>query len=177
MGEDRTEKTKVENIWAVVAGGHHADGDAYAHFAGLIGGDEVAGTEQIVVSEVDCILLRTVHLRGDLHSEVGLVFTGEHAVGHLVQNLGELGCVVLAHGKNDGLPDLAANGVAQGVFDKGLAEDLIGRGRKEALLEFALLVGFLLVVALVVLKLDDKPVVRQKLGGDFGPGINDGRLR
>ena len=53
-GEDRTEKTEVENIWAIVAGGHHADGDAYAHFAGLVGGDEIGRAEQIVVGEVDC---------------------------------------------------------------------------------------------------------------------------
>ena len=57
-------------------------------------------------------------LRGDLHGEVGLVFAGEHAVGHLVENLRELGGVVLADGEDDGLADLAADRIAQGVFEE-----------------------------------------------------------
>ena len=52
----------------------------------------------------------SVHLGGDLHGKVGLVFAREHAVGHLVEDLRQLGGVVLADGEDDGLADLAADG-------------------------------------------------------------------
>ena len=56
-GEDRSEEAKVQDVRAVVAGGHHADRHADAGFAGFIGGDEVGGPEQVVVGEVDGELL------------------------------------------------------------------------------------------------------------------------
>jgi len=65
------------------------------------------------------MLLRAVHLRRDLHGEVGLVFAGEHAVGHVVENLRELGRVILADSKDNGLADLAADGIAQGGGSAG----------------------------------------------------------
>jgi hypothetical protein len=80
-----------------------------------------------------------VHLRGDLHGKVRLVFAGKHAVGHLVEDLRQLAGVVLADGEDDGLADLAADRVAQGVFQEGLAEELVGGFGEEALLELALL--------------------------------------
>ena len=55
--EDRPEQAEVENVGAVVAGGHHADGDADARLAGLVGRDEVGRAEQVVVGEVDGELL------------------------------------------------------------------------------------------------------------------------
>jgi len=36
--------------------------------------------------------------------------------------------MILTDGKNDGLADLATAGIAQGVFEKELAEKLIGGG-------------------------------------------------
>src|SRR3990172_8154957 len=47
--EDRTEEAEVEDVGAVVAGGHHADRHAHSRLAGLVGRNEVAGAEQIVV--------------------------------------------------------------------------------------------------------------------------------
>ena len=72
--EDRAKQPEVQDIRAVVARGHHADGDAYAGLAGLVGGNEVARPQQVVVGEVDGELLRVGDLRRDLHGEVGLVF-------------------------------------------------------------------------------------------------------
>ena len=62
MKRDRTEETEVEDVGAVVAGGHHADRHANPRFAGLIGGDEVARSEQVVVAEVDGELLGVGYL-------------------------------------------------------------------------------------------------------------------
>ena len=170
--EDRAEEAEVEDVGAVVAGGHHADRHADARLAGLVGGDEVAGAEQVVVGEVDGELLGVGDLRGDLHGEVGLVLAGEHAVGHLVEDLRQLGGVVLADGEDDGLADLAADRIAQGVFQKGLAEELVGGVGEEALLELALLEGLLLVFAGVVGERDDEALFGKQLGGDLGAGIH-----
>ena len=41
-GEDGAEQSDVENVRAVVAGGHHADGDADAGFGSMILRVEVA---------------------------------------------------------------------------------------------------------------------------------------
>jgi hypothetical protein len=56
--KDRAHQAQVEDVGAVVAGGHHADGDADAGLAGLVGGQEVGRAEQVVVGEVDGELLR-----------------------------------------------------------------------------------------------------------------------
>ena len=82
--EDGAKEAEVEEVRAIVAGGHHADGDANAGLAGFVGGDEVGGAEQVVVGEIEGVLLRTVHLRGDLHGKVGTVFAGEQEVGNFV---------------------------------------------------------------------------------------------
>ena len=130
--EDRAEQAEVQNVRAIVAGGHHADGDADARLAGLVGGNEIGRTEQVVVREIDGVLLRAIDLRGHLDGEVGLVLAGKHPVGHLVENLRELGGVILADGEDDGLADLAADRIAQRIFEKGLAEELIGRLRRRS---------------------------------------------
>ena len=75
IGRNRAE---VQDVRAVVAGGHHADRDADARLAGLVGRQEVGRAKQVVVGEIDGELLGVVDLRGDLHGEIGLVFAGEH---------------------------------------------------------------------------------------------------
>ena len=74
-----------------------------------------------------------------------MVLAGKNAVGHLIENLRQLGGVILADGEDDGLADLFADWIAQGVFQKGLAEELIGGISEEALFELTLLECFLLV--------------------------------
>src|SRR3970040_615417 len=81
--EDRTEETEVEDVGAVVAGGHHANRDTDACLAGLVGGQEIARAEQVVVAEVDGELLRIGYLGGDLDGEVRLILSWKHAVGPL----------------------------------------------------------------------------------------------
>jgi hypothetical protein len=68
----------------------------------------------------------------------------------LIEYLGQLGGVVLADGEDDRLADFAADRVAQGVFQKGLAQELVGGVGEETLLELALLEGLLLVLAAVI---------------------------
>ena len=124
------------------------------------------------MAEVDGELLGVGDLRGDLHGEVGLVLAGEHAVGHLVEDLRQLGGVVLADGEDDGLADLPADRIAQGVFQEGLAEELVGGVGEEALLELALLEGLLLVFAGIVGERDDEALFGKQFGGDLGAGIH-----
>ena len=174
--EDRAKEADVQDVGAVVAGGHHADRHADARLAGLVAGDEVARTKQIVVGEVDGELLGVGYLRGDLHREVGLVAAREHAIGHLIENLRQLRGVVLADSKDDGLADLPADRVAQGVFQKRLAQQLVGVVGKEALLELALLEGLLLVLASVIGEGNDEALLREQRGGDFGAGVDHGRV-
>ena len=128
------------------------------------------------MAEVDGELLGVGDLRGDLHGEVGLVLAGKHAVGHLVEDLRQLGGVVLADGEDDGLADLAADRIAQGVFEEGLAEELVGGVGEEALLELALLEGLLLVLAVVVGERDDEALFGEQFGGDLGAGIHHRRI-
>ena len=64
------EETNVENIRAVVAGGHHANGDADTSLACFVGVKNIGGTEKIVVGKVDGELLCIGNLRGHLHGKV-----------------------------------------------------------------------------------------------------------
>ena len=171
--EDRAEQSEVEQVGAVVAGGHHADRHADPSLAGLVGREEVARTEQVVVAEVDRELLGIGNLAGDLDCEVRLVLARVHAVGYLVQDLSQLGRVVLADGKDDRLADLTADGVPQGVFKERLAEELIGGIGEKALLELALLKDLLLILAGVVGERDDESLVGKQLSCDACAGIHD----
>ena len=174
--EDRPEHSEVENIGAIVTGGHHADGDADARLAGLVGGNEVAGAKQVVVGEIDREFLGIGNLRGNLHGEVRLILAGEHPVRHLVEDLRQLGGVVLADREDDRLADFSAHRVAQRVFEEGLAQKLVGGLGEEALLEFALLEGFLLVFAGVVGEGDDEAFLGQQFRGDVGARVDHRRI-
>ena len=111
-----------------------------------------------------------------MHGEVRLVPGREHALRHLIQNLRQLGGVVLADSKDDGLADFTAHRVTQGVFQKRLAQQLVGVVGKETFLELALLEGLLLVLASVIGEGDDKTLFREQRGGDLGAGIDYGRV-
>ena len=115
-------------------------------------------------------------MRRYLHGKVRLILARKDNIRHLVENLGQLARMHLANREHDGLAHFAANRVAQRVLHEGLAEDLIGAFGKEALLELALLEGFLLVLALVVLEFDHEAVFRQQLGGDFATRVHHGRI-
>ena len=80
----------------------------------------------------------------------------------------------LADGEDDGFADLAADGIAKGVFEEGLAEEFVGGVGEEAFLEFALFVGLFLVLAFSIGELDDEAFFGEELGGDFGAGVDDG---
>src|ERR1039458_3965997 len=55
-------------------------------------------------------------------------------------------------------------------------EDLIGGFGKEAFLKLALLVDLLLLVAFVILELDDEAILGKKLGCDLAAGIHKNRV-
>ena len=174
--ENRTEEAEIEDVRAVVAGRHHADRDAHPCLAGLVSGDEVARTEQVVVAEVDGELLGIRNLRRDLDCKIRLVFARKHAVCHLVENLCQLGGVVLADREDDRLADFAADWFTQRVFEKGLAQKLVGGLREKALLELALFERLLLVLAGVVGERDDEALFGKQFGGDLGAGVHHGRI-
>lgn len=174
--KDRTEETEVEDVGAIVAGGHHADRDADTRLAGLVGGDEIARAEQVVVAEVDGELLSVGYLGGHLYREVRLVLAGEHTVRHLIENLRQLCGVVLADGKDDRLADFPADRVAQGVFQKRFAKELVGGIRKETFFELSLLEGLLLILAGVIGERDDEAFFGKQRGGNFGAGVHHRRI-
>ena len=74
----------------------------------------------------------------------------------------------MADGEDDGLADLPTDRIAQGVFQEGLAEELVGGVGEKALLELALLEGLLLVSAGIVGEGDDDAVFGKQFGGDLG---------
>ena len=170
--EYRSKKTEIEDVGAIVAGGHHANRNADPRLAGLVSGQEVGRTEQVVVGEIDGELLGVGYLRGDLYGEVGLVLAGEHAVGHLVEDLRQLGGVVLTNSEDNGLADLPADRIAQGVFQEGLAQELIGGLGEEMLLEFTLLEGLLLVFACIVSERNDEAFFGEQVSGDPSAGVH-----
>jgi hypothetical protein len=74
----------------------------------------------------------------------------------------------LADGEDDGLADLPADRIAQGVFQVGIAEELVGGVGEKAFLELALLERLLLVLARVVGERDDEALFGKQFGGDLG---------
>jgi len=84
------------------------------------------------MAEIAGELLGVGNLRCDLHGEVGVIFAGEHAVSHLIEDVRQFRRVILTDGENDGLADFPADRIAQRVFQKGLAEKLIRGVGEEA---------------------------------------------
>src|ERR1700719_4344626 len=115
-------------------------------------------------------------MRCYLYGEIGLVSAGKHYVGHLVQYLRDLGGVMLAHREDDRLAYFTADRVAQRILQKGLAEHLIGRFGKEAFFELTLFVNFLLVVAFVILEINNKAVLGEELRRDVAASIDHNRV-
>ncbi|MCG3768872.1 MAG: hypothetical protein JW394_0993 [Nitrospira sp.] len=88
-----------------------------------------------------------------------MVFAGEHAVGHFVEYLRQLARVVLADGEDDGLADLAADRIAQGIFEKGFTEELISGYREKPSFKLALLESLIVVIAFVVFERNNEALV------------------
>ena len=118
-------------------------------------------------------MLCVIDLRCDLHGEVGLVFAGKHAVGHLVEDLCDFRRVILTDGEDDGFADLAADWVSERIFEEGFAEKLVGSGGKEFPLEVPLRIACGTVFPVIIFDFDDEALVREQLRGDVRPGINN----
>src|SRR5258708_2814538 len=99
--ENRPEQAKIKNIRAIVAGRHHADGDAHTCLACSVRGQEISRTQKIVVGEIDGQLLCVPDVGRYLNGKIRLVFAGEHLIRHLIQYLGQLGSVMLADSEHD----------------------------------------------------------------------------
>ena len=75
------------------------------------------------------------------------------------------------------LPISPLIGIAQGVFEEGLAEELVGGVGEERLLELALLVRLSCWSSpFVVLELRRRSPLRKAAGGDVAAGIDDGGI-
>ena len=64
-------------------------------------------------------------------------------MGQLVQQLRDFGGVWLAHCKHNGFAKLAADGVAQAMFEQGFAEQAVGGLREKPLFKALLLEALL----------------------------------
>ena len=95
-------------------------------------------------------------------------------MGHFVEYVGQVGGVVLADSEDNGLANFPADGVAQGIFEKSLAEKHVGGVGKESLLELALFVGFVVILALGIGERNDEALLREELCCHIGAGINNG---
>ena len=95
-------------------------------------------------------------------------------IGHLVEDLGQLGGVVLADGEDDGLADLATDRVAQGVFQEGLAEERLVASEKNCFSKSRCLKASSSSSPLIVGERDGEALLGQEFGGDLGAGIHDG---
>ena len=94
--ENRPQQDDVQQILAVVAGGHHADRDADARLGADVAVEKTGVPVQVVVGETDGHLLGVLHFGSHLDGEIGVVLAGKHGVGQLVQGLGDPAGVVLA---------------------------------------------------------------------------------
>ena len=141
------EEAEVEDVGAVVAGRHHADGDANARLAGLVGGQEVGGAEQIVIGEVDGELLGVGNLRGDLHGKVGLVLAGNIRSAISFRICASLAAWFWLTAKMIDLPISPLTGSRRAFSRNVLQKSWLVALAEEALLKFALLVRLLLIFA------------------------------
>ena len=174
--EDRTHEAEVENVFAVVAGGHHSDGDANAGFGRLVTGEvgvEPAVAVEVVVGEGEGHLLGQVDTAGDLAGKVGIVPARPEVMRHLVQNGCDLGGVVLGHAEDEGLADLAGDGVLQGVLEEGLAENCVCLAGQEFTFEILVRVNLLDKLAVFVRHHHGIALIGKHLGGDLRAGIGD----
>jgi hypothetical protein len=130
-GKNGTHQTEVEDIGAIVSGGHHAYGYADPRFTGNIGAFKISGTGKPVVGKIDGELLGVAYPGTDLNGKIGVVFSGKQFVGVLVQQLGNFGRVILGYTEHNGFACLAAYGVPQGMVQKGPAEGPVGTFGKE----------------------------------------------
>ncbi len=74
----------------------------------------------------------------------------------------------LTDGEDKGLADFPADGIAQGIFEEGLAEKLIRGTGEEALFKLPLLIGLFLLFAFLVCKGYDETLFGEQFGGDLG---------
>ncbi|OQC04805.1 MAG: hypothetical protein BWX80_02323 [Candidatus Hydrogenedentes bacterium ADurb.Bin101] len=176
-GEDGAEQDNVEQVLAVVAGGHHAHGNANAGLGTDVAVEEASVAVEVVVREAGGHLLCVGHAGCHLDCEVRVVLAGIPGVGHLVQLLDDPRRVVLPDAEDDGLADLAAERVAQCVFHEGVAENSIRFVGEELLLEVLAEEGLLDKFAVLVFLHDGIALVRQQFGGDFCSGIHDDRIQ
>ena len=67
--------------------------------------------------------------------------------------------MVLTDSEDDGLADLAADRIPQGILEERLAEKLVGSVGEETLLELALLEGLLLILTRLVGERNDESLL------------------
>jgi len=92
----------------------------------------------------------------------------------LIEYLDQFGRVVLANGKDDRFADFAADRITHGVFQKRLAQEMVGCVGEETLLKLALFERLLLVLTGVIGERDNEALFGKQRGGDFGAGIHYG---
>lgn len=174
--KDGAHQSQVEQVLAVIASGHHADGDAHARPGAAVAGQKMGAAGQVVVGKGDSHLLGVHHVRGNLHGKVRVVFAGEHEVRDLVENLGDPGGMAPADAEDDALADLAADGVFLGVFHESAAELDIGVLGKEMTLKIALVEDLFGAFLVIGFRHQRIALIREQLGGDLGAAVNGLRI-
>ncbi len=172
-GEDGAHHAEIEDVLAIVAGGHHADGDADAGSGAGVGIEKAGLAFEVVVGEIDGETLGAVDIGGDLDGKVGVVFAGETLHSELVEDVGHFGGVILGDAEHDGFADLAGEGVEKGMIEEGVTDYVVGLFREELALEIPEEIGVFDLLPFFVFKHDGVALLREELGGDLGAGVGD----
>jgi len=170
--KDGAHHRQVEDVLAVVAGGHHAHGDADAGFGGLVAIQKAGVPVEVVVGKVDAVLLGIRDVGGDLHRKIGVVSLRVAAHRHLVEQLGDLRGVCLADAEADRLADLSRERVEQSMVHECLAELPIGLVGEELALEIRRVEELLHLFAFLVLDHHGIALFGEQLGGDLGARVH-----
>ena len=75
--EDGAHKAQVEQVLAVITGGHHTHRHAHARAAAGVGGQKARFAVKVVVGKLHSHVLRAGDKGRDLHGKIGIVFAGE----------------------------------------------------------------------------------------------------
>ena len=170
---DRPAETQVQQVGAVVAGGHHGDGYAHPGLAGFVAWNcWICPIQAIRVGEGSTHFGGAVHVMGDLYGEIGAVFPRPPRVSDIVEFVGELRRLRSTHAVNDAFADDVCFRLAQRVRDVTLREFPIGvRGQERAAVVFLVKRQVDVFAGFVVLEGYLEAFVGHQLGGYVGSHV------
>lgn len=109
MEKDRLHQAQVENIFTIIASGHHAHSDTDTGFTGFIPIKKCRGAIQIVIGKIAGKLLRIRDVGGDLDGKIRVISPRENLISKFVEDLRDFRSVALRDAKDNGSPNFTAD--------------------------------------------------------------------